>query len=216
MNTNVGKTVVAMGYVLKEVRAGNKVKYLKPMQTGTPTDVEKIQEVVKEMEISESVEAACCFSFKEAIAPHAAAPEPVSDEAMDAAIRGEFEGWDDGVGILETAGGVCTPMVSGLTPQADFYRRVEPLASRPELALVADGRLGGISTTLCAIESLSARGYRRPFPLLFFPTNDTPEIHLNLTSLSALTGFPCHLLPTSSSSGGGRSFWDALATSLPS
>jgi dethiobiotin synthetase/adenosylmethionine--8-amino-7-oxononanoate aminotransferase len=55
--------------------------------------------------------------------------------------------------IVETAGGVLSPGVSG-APQADVLR---PL--RLPALLVGDARLGGISATLCAYESLALRGH---------------------------------------------------------
>ncbi|KAL6157986.1 hypothetical protein ACJBU6_03795 [Exserohilum turcicum] len=55
--------------------------------------------------------------------------------------------------IVETAGGVLSPGPSG-TPQADIFR---PL--RIPSILVADHRLGGISSTISAAESLIVRGY---------------------------------------------------------
>lgn len=55
--------------------------------------------------------------------------------------------------FLETAGGVHSPTPSG-SSQADLYR---PL--RLPVCLVADHRLGGISATISAFESLHIRGY---------------------------------------------------------
>jgi dethiobiotin synthetase/adenosylmethionine--8-amino-7-oxononanoate aminotransferase len=58
-----------------------------------------------------------------------------------------------GIGIVETAGGPLSPGPSG-TPQADLFR---PL--RLPVILVGDHRLGGISSTISAAESLIMRGY---------------------------------------------------------
>lgn len=55
--------------------------------------------------------------------------------------------------ILETAGGVHSPTPSG-SSQADLYRPI-----RLPVCLVADSRLGGISATISAFESLHIRGY---------------------------------------------------------
>jgi dethiobiotin synthetase/adenosylmethionine--8-amino-7-oxononanoate aminotransferase len=55
--------------------------------------------------------------------------------------------------LLETAGGVHSPTPSG-TSQADLYR---PL--RLPICLVADHKLGGISASISAFESLHVRGY---------------------------------------------------------
>jgi dethiobiotin synthetase/adenosylmethionine--8-amino-7-oxononanoate aminotransferase len=58
-----------------------------------------------------------------------------------------------GAALVETAGGVHSPTPSG-SSQADLYR---PL--RLPTWLVADHRLGGISATISAFESLYVRGY---------------------------------------------------------
>ena len=58
-----------------------------------------------------------------------------------------------GVVLLETAGGVHSPTPSG-SSQADLYR---PL--RLPVCLVADHKLGGISASISAFESLTVRGY---------------------------------------------------------
>ncbi|GFS40666.1 adenosylmethionine-8-amino-7-oxononanoate transaminase [Actinidia rufa] len=72
----------------------------------------------------------------------------------------EFGNWlcEDGhnVGVfsvLETAGGVASPGPSG-SLQCDLYRPF-----RLPAILVGDGRLGGISSTISAYESLKLRGY---------------------------------------------------------
>lgn len=63
--------------------------------------------------------------------------------------------------LLETAGGVLSPGPSG-SLQADLYR---PL--RLPTLLVGDSKLGGISTTLSAFESLHVRGYDLDSVILF-------------------------------------------------
>lgn len=59
----------------------------------------------------------------------------------------------DALALVETAGGVCSPGPSGRLA-ADIYR-----PTRLPTILVADGRLGGISCSISAIESLLLRGY---------------------------------------------------------
>lgn len=63
--------------------------------------------------------------------------------------------------LLETAGGVHSPAPSG-SSQADLYR---PL--RLPVLLVADHRLGGISSSISAFESLHIRGYDLDSVLVF-------------------------------------------------
>ncbi|KAF7154301.1 hypothetical protein RHSIM_Rhsim01G0006800 [Rhododendron simsii] len=70
--------------------------------------------------------------------------------------RGGCEGCGDKVGVfslVETAGGVASPGPSG-SLQCDLYRPF-----RLPAILVGDGRLGGISSTISAYESLKLRGY---------------------------------------------------------
>eukprot|EP00250_Pteridium_aquilinum_P016808 c23301_g1_i1 orf=265-2925(-) len=109
------------------------------------------------------------WSWFDAVSPHiAAAQEGLS--VMDSTLVNEvtnslsafsqaptalppsdygFERW----AIIETAGGVASPGPSG-TLQCDLYR---PL--RLPGLLVGDGKLGGISSTITAYESLLSRGY---------------------------------------------------------
>ncbi|KAI4965285.1 hypothetical protein ZWY2020_054897 [Hordeum vulgare] len=63
--------------------------------------------------------------------------------------KGEGDVWK----LVETAGGVASPGPSG-TLQCDLYRQF-----RLPTILVGDGRLGGISCTLSAYETLLLRGY---------------------------------------------------------
>lgn len=65
----------------------------------------------------------------------------------------ECSQFKSGVALVETAGGVHSPTPSG-SSQADLYR---PL--RLPIWLVADHRLGGISASISAFESLHVRGY---------------------------------------------------------
>ncbi|EEF27301.1 hypothetical protein RCOM_0247860, partial [Ricinus communis] len=68
-------------------------------------------------------------------------------------INKDKNGKFDSFCIVETAGGVASPGPSG-TLQCDLYRPF-----RFPGVLVGDGRLGGISGTISAYESLKLRGY---------------------------------------------------------
>ncbi|CAL5007268.1 unnamed protein product [Urochloa decumbens] len=101
------------------------------------------------------------YAWREPVSPHLAA-EREGMAASDDEVRGCVEQWlmEEGVGeggevwkVLETAGGVASPGVSG-TLQCDLYRPF-----RLPAILVGDGRLGGISSTLSAYETLLLRGY---------------------------------------------------------
>lgn len=90
----------------------------------------------------------------------------IHDHALKTAALGP--GWL----FLETAGGVHSPGPTG-TPQADLYA---PL--RLPTVLVGDSKLGGISQTIAAYESLKLRGLDVEAVLLF--QNATYENHLYL------------------------------------
>ena len=75
--------------------------------------------------------------------------------AAGAAARGP--GWF----FVETAGGIHSPAPTG-TSQADLYRGL-----RAPVVLAGDARLGGISATVAAFESLRLRGYDVAAVLLF-------------------------------------------------
>ncbi|XP_062196440.1 bifunctional dethiobiotin synthetase/7,8-diamino-pelargonic acid aminotransferase, mitochondrial [Phragmites australis] len=100
------------------------------------------------------------YAWREPVSPHLAA-EREGMAVGDDEVRGFVEQWlVDGVvdegevwKVLETAGGVASPGPSG-TLQSDLYRPF-----RLPAILVGDGRLGGISSTLSAYETLLLRGY---------------------------------------------------------
>ncbi|XP_015878220.3 bifunctional dethiobiotin synthetase/7,8-diamino-pelargonic acid aminotransferase, mitochondrial [Ziziphus jujuba] len=102
------------------------------------------------------------FAWRDAVSPHLAAEREkgtVEDstvlENLQRCLERGFEGWDNSnvFSVIETAGGVASPGPSG-TLQCDLYR---PL--RLPAILVGDGRLGGISGTISAYETLKLRGY---------------------------------------------------------
>jgi bifunctional dethiobiotin synthetase / adenosylmethionine---8-amino-7-oxononanoate aminotransferase len=89
--------------------------------------------------------------------------------------------------FCETAGGVHSPGPSG-TSQADLYR---PL--RLPAILVGDYRLGGISATISAFESLHIRGYDVVSVLLL--NNEQYRNHEYLASYFQDRGIPCTAVP---------------------
>ncbi|KAF8701366.1 hypothetical protein HU200_033697 [Digitaria exilis] len=125
------------------------------------------------------------YAWREPVSPHLAA-EREGMAAGDDEVRGFVEQWllEEGIGnggevwkVLETAGGVASPGASG-TLQCDLYRSVPFTACclfcygflkhalfpflmpfRLPAILVGDGRLGGISSTLSAYETLLLRGF---------------------------------------------------------
>ncbi|XP_056176987.1 bifunctional dethiobiotin synthetase/7,8-diamino-pelargonic acid aminotransferase, mitochondrial isoform X2 [Syzygium oleosum] len=112
-------------------------------------------EAVSEL-VSETV-----FAWKEAVSPHLAAEreggvveDSVVVEMVEKGLRvGRRDGEGEVFCVIETSGGVASPGPSG-TLQCDLYRPF-----RLPAVLVGDGRLGGISATISAYESLRIRGY---------------------------------------------------------
>jgi dethiobiotin synthetase/adenosylmethionine--8-amino-7-oxononanoate aminotransferase len=105
------------------------------------------------------------YAWEAAISPHLAAErenatvedsvvlqmiEKCLKEEMECGVKSEKS---DLLCLVETAGGVASPGPSG-TLQCDLYRPF-----RLPGILVGDGRLGGISGTIAAYESLKLRGY---------------------------------------------------------
>ncbi|KAH9654035.1 Bifunctional dethiobiotin synthetase/7,8-diamino-pelargonic acid aminotransferase [Citrus sinensis] len=108
------------------------------------------------------------FAWEEAVSPHLAAEREsggiVGDskviETLGKCLRDGLESESESergkmeiLCIVETAGGVASPGPSG-SLQCDLYRPF-----RLPSILVGDGRLGGISGTISAYESLKLRGY---------------------------------------------------------
>ncbi|KAJ1433507.1 Pyridoxal phosphate-dependent transferase, major domain [Sesbania bispinosa] len=207
-NTGVGKTLVSAGIAASSLLSSPspvKFHYLKPLQTGFPSDSDsrfvfnKVRQLHnrnhpriplsaslsvlnaspaarKEMdpvlfftgeEGPGSSELVCktLYAWEEAVSPHLAAEREgfiVKDsmvlETLQRCFRDGFESCVDKersevLCVVETAGGVASPGPSG-SLQCDLYRPF-----RIPAILVGDGRLGGISGTISAYESLTLRGY---------------------------------------------------------
>ncbi|KAL3613916.1 Bifunctional dethiobiotin synthetase/7,8-diamino-pelargonic acid aminotransferase, mitochondrial [Castilleja foliolosa] len=134
------------------------------------------------------------YAWKEAVSPHLAAEKEeamVSDsEVLDMLKRclenrpGPGNEDSEIMCVIETAGGVASPGPSGCL-QCDLYRPF-----RLPAILVGDGRLGGISGTISAYESLKLRGYdiaavifednglKNEVPLLSYFRNRVPVLVL--------------------------------------
>ena len=96
-------------------------------------------------------------------------------------------GGRQGTILLETAGGVHSPTPSA-SSQVDLYR---PL--RLPVILIADHRLGGISSSISAFESLRIRGYDIDSVLLF--ENTRYQNHEYLSAFFGRQGIPTVSLP---------------------
>ncbi|KAF5020011.1 hypothetical protein F66182_7976 [Fusarium sp. NRRL 66182] len=169
-NTDVGKTIFSTILCNSAAKHwGEKTWFLKPVSTGAPQEADSWCSHIQRYAPLTAQET--LFQYDIPCSPHIAArasgrPVP-SDEAVLAKIhRSVSRHATEGPGwlFLETAGGVHSPGPSG-TPQADLYT---PL--RMPVILVGDAKLGGISQTISAYESLRIRGHDIESILLFQDT----------------------------------------------
>ncbi|KAG0367673.1 hypothetical protein BGZ54_003469 [Gamsiella multidivaricata] len=168
-NTNVGKTILSTGLVRAAAalsigadKKKTKAFYVKPVQTGYPVDCDARHTYAPLVETSR------LYAYPDPVSPHIATSEPPPDtEVLQATINSirtfkqSLGQTDKGWALLETAGGVNSPIMSGEL-QSKFYR---PL--RLPTVLIGDSHLGGISTTLTSYESLHQYGYDIPALMLF-------------------------------------------------
>ncbi|KAI4344386.1 hypothetical protein L6164_011620 [Bauhinia variegata] len=136
------------------------------------------------------------YAWKEAVSPHLAAEresgsvrDTVVLETLQRCFRNALGVTEDKersqvLCVVETAGGVASPGPSG-SLQCDLYRPF-----RIPAILVGDGRLGGVSGTISAYESLTLRGYDvvaivledhgllNEFPLMSYLRNKVPVLVL--------------------------------------
>ncbi|KAK7519892.1 onanonoxo-7-onima-8-eninoihtemlysoneda [Phyllosticta citriasiana] len=203
-NTEVGKTVFST-VLCNGLRVNRKlrdpVQYIKPVSTGNIEDADSshvrkfgIDRLAKHLDnTDEAFKSLCLHQYELPISPDRAAAVSnlhiPKDEALLNEIRqvlserAELGGW----AFIETAGGVHSPGPSG-TSQADLYR---PL--RVPAVLIADSKLGGISQTIAAYESLKIRGYDVEAVLLF--EDDYYQNDQQLKSYFKQRGTLCRTLP---------------------
>ncbi|KAI8924353.1 pyridoxal phosphate-dependent transferase [Entophlyctis helioformis] len=130
-----------------------------------------------------SIRSKVLYTYTEPASPHLTAiqenrvyPDSVLRSSISEAL-GEFAaslavpGQDSGLGLalVETAGGVHSPTMSG-SLQSDAYRPF-----RFPSVLVGDAMLGGISTTLSSYEAMRTRGFDVPAVVMF----DNPKYRNN-------------------------------------
>ncbi|KAF9020973.1 PLP-dependent transferase [Hymenopellis radicata] len=172
-NTDVGKTILTSALVRASAGLGEAF-YLKPVSTGPPgsADTEHIQRYAGQHK--QRVHTECLYQYQEPVSPHLAARLAAGDDESliptDATVVNSIAhhirkcaAMAAGAShmYVETAGGVHSPTLSGTT-QLDCYR---PLFL--PTVLVGDSKLGGISSTISAYESLLLRGYIVDAILLF-------------------------------------------------
>ncbi|KAJ6632138.1 onanonoxo-7-onima-8-eninoihtemlysoneda [Mycena sp. CBHHK59/15] len=173
-NTDVGKTILTTALVRASASLKNEVFYLKPISTGPmqEADDEHIKRHCGPQK--DRVHTDCLYRFHEPVSPHLAAQlaagaetkKIVTDNTFVNSIISHVRRCAVRVKssthmYIETAGGVHSPALSGAT-QLETYR---PLFL--PTVLVGDSRLGGISATISAYESLLMRGYIVDSILLF-------------------------------------------------
>ncbi|KAL4992819.1 pyridoxal phosphate-dependent transferase [Aspergillus falconensis] len=163
-NTDVGKTIVStiLCNAVNRLKSQEKSAFLKPVSTG-PLDEADDRHLQRH---APNTLTKCLYQFDEPVSPHIAAKTftvPRDDEIVFSVHKTLSDWASNGVGfaLVETAGGVHSPGPNG-NSQADLYR---PL--RLPIILVADSRLGGISSSISAYESLLLRGYDVHSVLLF-------------------------------------------------
>ena len=156
-NTDVGKTLCSAGLVLAGLRRSGRAAYLKPLQTGVGGPDEGDAALVRRCAVAATGAAPRCetlHAWPEPVSPHVAAAGGAAPS--DAALAAEIDRWvraaDEATAVVETAGGVLSPSAAGGL-QADVFAALD----LPTL-LVGDARLGGVSTTLTALECLRSRG----------------------------------------------------------
>ena len=187
-NTSLGKTVLSAGLFLAAQRQNLNPMYLKPVQTGgRVVDQDSIGKWTRN-----TIRSRTLFAYDAPKSPHLAAREhfnssgerpPTGREIRDAIAANLSM---DGFNIIESAGGVLSPCPDG-TLQADVLR----LVPNCRTVLVGDGQLGGISTTLTALEALLNRGFDLVSIVIF--ASDAHESYFgNCGFLSAQLPTPIH------------------------
>ncbi|TDH72539.1 hypothetical protein CCR75_000795 [Bremia lactucae] len=172
-NTDTGKTIISAGICRSAAtiaaKHGGRVEYIKPLQTGMDGSFQGDASFVKAHAIlaTEKLAELNCstlFSWKTPVSPHLAAKMEgytIADEELLELLSNKLQAINhvngstgaDSLVLVETAGGVCSPTAS-MRSQVDVYRSL-----RLPVVLVGDGKLGGISTTMSALETLLIRGY---------------------------------------------------------
>ncbi|KAL0067833.1 hypothetical protein AAF712_005001 [Marasmius tenuissimus] len=171
-NTDVGKTLLTAALAKASAAKNNSVYYLKPVSTGPLQDADdKFVERHTNGSPGARLSTKCLFRYQEPVSPHLAArlagDENIpSDQTFVNSIAAYIrqcasETSKSSHMFVETAGGIHSPTLSGTT-QVDAYR---PLFL--PTVLIGDSKLGGISSTISAYESLLLRGYIIDGILLF-------------------------------------------------
>jgi dethiobiotin synthetase/adenosylmethionine--8-amino-7-oxononanoate aminotransferase len=207
-NTDVGKTIVSAGLVQASLRQNRAVHYIKPLQCGGNDEAfvdTYARDAVDPLQY-QNLTRKILFSWETASSPHSASileGKPICDQQLLAALRTSLEQISHAKALsttyIETAGGVLSPSAAspenvsprhakslvgatdaetswGWITQGDLY---QPFIGFAPVVLVGDGRLGGISCTLSALESLILRGYDIAALVIL----ETPDGYDNMNAL---------------------------------
>ncbi|CAE7095647.1 unnamed protein product [Rhizoctonia solani] len=200
-NTDVGKTVLTTALCRAAAASARRVYFLKPLSTGHAADADDGHILRHAGPHLQHISADCLYRYGDPVSPHLAAQRDQTQRAPSDAefvrsisnhIRKCAEERTESALFVETAGGVHSPTLLG-TLQADAYR---PLLL--PTVLIADPRLGGISSTISAYESMVMRGYTIDLVLCMLdqPLSKTYLNHEFLTPWFAERGIPvCAPLP---------------------
>ncbi|KAK0667121.1 hypothetical protein QBC41DRAFT_254887 [Cercophora samala] len=218
-NTEVGKTVFStiLCGLTSTYKPEEKTAYLKPVSTGPAQDADGCHV----SRFLPGIHAETLYQFDLPVSPHLAAQVSQQNTPSDGEVLSKIHDFasrhaspSPGWLFIETAGGVHSPGPSGTT-QADLYR---PL--RLPAILIGDAKLGGISSTIAAFESLKLRGYDVELVLLF--QDSTYQNHSYLTSyFQENHSIPVHTAPlppsfAASNDTSNMQTYYASTTSLPS
>lgn len=151
--------VLTTGLLTSALQSGKTAAYIKPVQTGvnsSSTDVDFVHRYC----LSPLLKTKTLFSYAAPLSPHVAVKLEKSvkipkDEEVCSNVEDAVKELGCEFTFIETAGGVLSPGPKA-TPQADMYK--SSFLFR-KVILIADGKLGGISTSLTSLESLLARHY---------------------------------------------------------
>ncbi len=178
-NTDIGKTVLTAALVrASESETTASTHYIKPLQCGGSDEA-----FVRNHAPNHLSSVSTLFRWETPASPHFAArfeDKPVSDKEVVNALSKSLDELEvksksncNSSIWVETAGGVMSPSSSspqnqaphhskdaasgwGWVTQADLYGAFK---DRSSVVLIGDGRLGGISSTLTALEALLHRNY---------------------------------------------------------
>lgn len=227
-NTDVGKTLVSAGLAAATKRSNRLLTFIKPVQTGFPKDSDaRLVALASGATPSLGAHAArldglhsadtseagsydtarTLFAWTDPVSPSVAAQtegHAVTDAQLHTAVLAGLNDAADlchqhnlpGITFVETAGGPASPAPSG-SLQCDCWRHL-----RLPAILVGDARLGGISTSVTAYETLRSRGYDVPIIVLAAgsharPNRDAIQANVRAETDVVLLPHPLPALPAS-------------------